>query len=166
MIRDAAGNITHCTCYACYGTLPVAYFGASIAGPGGYNNRCTACHNQDVALNRAKQFNWKTKHDDLIRIVKRHNTLILNESITNDIELIGYGVKTKCLYRIVFSKGQYLDRLVLIYKGDSVDMAFEVMANDSAVDRILKLLKHDFIRLERSEVDLLESKAVIYAVSL
>lgn len=154
------------TCSSCYRSLPEAFFGRTLYRKSGHQAHCSKCHNERNSYYNCIRTGWtpKVHTQDLIYNVKRHNSTILLESTTIDMELIGYGVKDKCLYRIIISKGQFLDKAMRIYKGDVPYMAFEygVSNMDKTLETLLKLLKQDYIRLERSEIDLINVKTLIY----
>jgi hypothetical protein len=78
------------------------------------------------------------------------------------MELVGYGVKDKCLYKINIGAGKSMTRLISIYKGDFLELGIELTLNEVNIETVLKLLKQYYIRLERSELDLLNVKTLIY----
>jgi hypothetical protein len=152
------------TCYSCYRSLSEAFFGRSIYRKSGLNSYCLKCHNERSSHINATRTGWtpKVHTPDLIYNVTRHNRAILIESATIDMELVGYGVKDKCLYKINIGAGKSMTRLISIYKGDSLELGIELTLNEVNIETVLKLLKQYYIRLERSELDLLNVKTLIY----
>lgn len=152
------------TCSSCYRSLSLAYFGVSTYYRSGRSAHCLKCHAERNSYYNCKRAGWtpKVHTADLIYNVNRHNQAILEESATMDMTILGFGVKDKCLYRIEIFKGQYLNRMIRIYKGESLHWAIELNLNETGIATVLKLLKQDYIRLERSEIDLINVKTLIY----
>lgn len=152
------------TCYSCYRSLSEAYFGRSAYRKSGLNSYCSKCHNERSSHLNVVRVGWtpKVHTADLIYNVNRNNRAILEESATMDMTVLGLGVKDKCLYRIVIGAGKSMNRLISIYKGDSLELGIELTFNEVNIETVLKLLKRYYIRLERSEIDLINVKTLIY----
>ena len=152
------------TCSSCYRSLPEAFFGRSVYRKAGYQAHCSKCHNERNSHYNCRRIGWTPKihTGDLIYNVKRHNTSILQEATTIDMEILGYGIKDKCLYRIKIYKGLYMNRVFQIYRGEALHWGMELTLNEAGIDMLIKLLRMDYVRLERSDVDLINSKTLIH----
>lgn len=116
---------------------------------------------------------WTTKYGrnkpvDLgpIRSVTMQNQIVLKQALASkQFTCIGFVPRTDRVYTVIFGDAKYSVNSMALYTRDgSIYKAFEYSGGDPAVSiaQIKQILKCEKIRLELSEVDMINAKSQIY----
>jgi hypothetical protein len=161
---QAAPQLKRCT--SCLANLTVAHFGLAKYGSSGRSAICHQCRAQYLRLKRQEKYGAKSNIDDShIRIVALHNKAILGHALpTNKLEFRAFDVVSMAEYHVFYGPSDRLglQSLTLFTKDGSVFMEWALSGVKEPVQFLLAYLRLHSLRLELSDMDLLNSKRVIY----
>lgn len=161
---SATPEVEYKQCHDCLAKLPMGSFGLARYSKHGRSNICHDCRAQFQRLKRKERGAVSVVDDTQIRIVRIHNSALIDIGLSSTCEMAGFNVLTKTEYKVFFGKSGYLGLDCLCVFSTDGSMLAE-LAYSGAKDIKAKLL--DFckswnIRLEMSLNDVAVSKATIY----
>lgn len=153
-------------CRVCKGNLPLCNFGFIRYAESGRRNECKDCRSQSNRLFRKRKYGAISERDDsIIRDLNKHNKeCILQALSTNETIFYAYSYKdlkdihieVKCIKLNYYVMEAFVEGKELFRYG------FDKSLKDLVDFLGLHLVKYN-IRLERSEVDRIDSKVFIYS---
>ena len=175
-MSNTALNIKLCT--YCYGHYPLNFFTLDRYSKDGHADMCSLCSAQYYRLYRSKRWDAKSyKHDDtLLRGVITHNTKILTIAINQPtFDCLAYSpANPDSLYTVHFGQSNLHLYAMDISLNGRVIRSFQY--DDSAIlqpesfqkimDLLLQVLKELRLRLELNDVDMINSKRVVYLLNV
>ena len=155
-------------CCMCQAELPTTDFPMAKNTKDRLRNNCRACSNEQQAYRWTARFGrtYKYEEPDFWRIVLYQNTKIVDLLLKTDRrECIGYHIRSKTKYKVIFGDAKYATYSICLIKEDGqVFRVLEFSGGDLEVGKaqVLGLLKIEGLRLELDEASLLAAKALIY----
>lgn len=154
-------------CHHCNANLPLSAYGLFKPDPKGYAKICKLCRSEISATRWTRKYGRrKPLPESITRGVTWHNREILNNVIAKgSMELRGFDVSTKMEYKVFYgpSDRHGLMSFAMFNRTGSLyrEWAYSGEVRDP-VDTMLAILRELDIRLEWSDLDVINSKTLIY----
>lgn len=154
-------------CMECCALLPIQAFGLARRYSDGYQPTCKLCRSEDSA------FRWTQKHGrrhkqhvvGIIRSVKRQNSLILDAAFASGkMEFRGFDCETRGEYKVYYGPSERLGLLALslFTRNGEIFMEWALSGLKDPKAALIAYLRHHNVRLELSDLDVINSKTQIY----
>lgn len=156
-------------CMECCALLPISAFGLAKRYSDGYQPTCKLCRSED------NSFRWTEKHGrrhkmhqyEIIRSVKRQNRLILDAAFSaGKMELRGFDCETRGDYKVYYGPSERLGLMAftLFTRDGNVFMEWALSGLRDPKAALLAYLRHHNVRLELTDLDVVNSKTQIYSL--
>jgi hypothetical protein len=153
-------------CHHCNARLPLSAFGLFKPDPSGYAKICKECRSEMNQTRWTKKYGRKRPVDPkIIRGVRWQNSQILDMCLsTSKIELRGFDTSTKAEYKVFYGPSERvgLMAMTLFNRSGTVFMEWALSGVKDPKEALLHYLKAHEIRLELSDMDVINSKTLIY----
>lgn len=167
-------EVNYKICQTCRAKYPLADFGQLKMSRTGNNRQCCHCRSQFQRLYRVNKYASKSRTDDsVIRYVLHHNRAILKEALTLSVQgqstypCLGFNTITKEDFKIFFGPSSVsgLKSISIFNLDGSVFRELAYSGREANIlETIIDLLKTFEIRLERTALDVINSKTMIYYI--
>lgn len=162
-------NVDHKRCDECIANLPMSAYGMDRYQPSGYSTTCKECRTQYSRLQRKAKWNAKSLVDDsIIRGINAHNRQALAKAFSTMKSGTFFGFAydvTNPSRTLPISISDIGGTHVKVVIKDDYQITWPHNIKDSLAI-FTYILRERNLRLEISDVDMINSKAIIYGVSL